>query len=142
MNTFFRICIYYCLALLVFTLLFGLVNATGAFGIDVEEGLHISDTDSALGELSTLATPNMNYLIVLVAGGVAAGLVAGVLTQSIVPVGISVFGSVFWASYINTYSVLSMGNPSYIPGELLLIITVCTVLIFIAAIVGMLTGSG
>ena len=139
MNTFFRICIYYCLALLVFTLLFGLVNATGAFTI-VDEGLGISDTEGALGDLTTLGTPNMNYIIVLIAGGLAAGLVAGVLTQSIVPVGISIFGSVFWASYINTYSILSVG--SYIPGELLLIITVCTILIFVAAIVGMLTGSG
>ena len=140
MNTFFRICIYYCLALLVFTLLFGLINVTGAFDINAGEGLQVTDSDSALGELSTLETPNMNYLIGLVITGVAAGIVVGWITQSIVPIGISIFGSVFWASYINTYSILSMGD--FIPGELLLIITVCTVLIFIAAIVGMLTGSG
>ena len=140
MNTFFRICIYYCIGLLVFTLLFNLVNATGAFDINVNEGLQVSDSDSALGELTTLETPNMNFLIGLIATGVAAGIVVGWVTQSIVPVGISIFGSVFWASFINTHSILSTGG--YIPGELLLIITVCTALIFVAAIVGMLTGSG
>ena len=140
MNTFFRICIYYCLALLVFTLLFNVINVTGAFDINVNEGLQITDTDSALGELTMLATPNMGFLIGLIATGVAAGIVVGWITQSIVPVGIGIFGSVFWASYINTHSILSMGG--YIPGEVLLIITVCTALIFVAAIVGMMTGSG
>lgn len=140
MNTFFRICIYYCIALLVFTLLFNVINATGAFDINANEGLQVSDTRSSLGELTTLSTPNMNYIIGLITLGAAAGIVVGYLTHSMVPVGIGIFSSVFWASYINTHSILSVG--SYIPSELLLIITVCTGLIFVAAIIGMATGSG
>jgi len=140
MNTFFKICIFYCLALLVFTLLFGLVNATGAFDISPEPGLQISSTEGALGEITTLETPTMDYLWGLVAFGGISGMIIGWITHSIVPVGVSIFGSVFWASYINTHSILSLGN--FIPGELLMIITICTIFIFIAAIIGMLTGSG
>jgi len=144
MNTFFRICVYYCLGLMVFSLLFGLINATGAFGISLDPGGSISDSGGVLGEVSTLETPSMGFLLGLVAFGGAAGLFVSWISKSIVPVGISIFGSVFWASFINLHSVLSIGGGSgpFIPAEILLIITVCTILIFIAAIIGMLTGSG
>jgi len=139
MNSFFRICIYYCLGLLVFTLLFNVVSITGAFDMSPAPGIQVSSTEDSLGELTTLETPNMGYLWGLVAFGAASGLVIGWITKSIVPLGISIFGTVFWASFIHTHSILSMGG--FIPGELLLIFTVCTVLIFVAALVGMLTGS-
>jgi len=125
---------------MVFTLLFGLVNATGAFGITSGPGSSIGDTDEVLGDISTLETPNMNYLIGLVVAGTAIGIGVGYITSSLVPVGISIFGSVFWASFINMHTVLSIGG--YIPGEILTIITIGTVLVFVAAIIGMITGSG
>jgi len=124
----------------VFTLLFSVVHATGAFDITPEQGVQIDDTESALGDTTSLETPNMNYLITLVLAGAGVGLVIGWITHSIVPVGISIFSTVFWAAYINAHGILSIGN--FIPSELLLIFTVCTVFIFIAAIVGMITGSG
>ena len=123
-----------------FTLLFNVVASTGAFDLSSAPGIQVSTAEEALGELTTVATPNMNFLFGLVAFGSAAGLLVGWLTQSVVPVGISIFGSVFWASFIHSHSILSVGG--FIPGELLLIFTVCTVLIFVAAIIGMLTGSG
>jgi len=140
MNTFFRIAVYFCFLLLICTLMFNVVSSLGAFGFSMNPGQQIGDTDEALGDLTTLETPNMNYIIILVTSGVGVGIFAGWLTHSIVPVGISVFGSVFWASYINTHTIISYGQ--YIPSELLTIFTICTGLIFIAAIVGMLTGSG
>jgi len=140
MSTFFRISIFYCLGLLIFTLIFGFIISTGAFDMSSEPGVQISSTENALGELSTLETPNMGYLLGLVAFGGAAGLFVSWISKSIVPVGISLFGSVFWASFINTHSILSTGG--FIPAEILLILTVSTVLIFVAAVIGMLTGSG
>ena len=140
MSTFFKLCIFYCMGLLIFSLLFGLVAATGAFDLSSQPGVQISNTQESLGELSTLSTPSMGFLFGLVAFGSSAGVFLGWVTKSIVPVGISIFGSVFWASFINTHSILSTGG--FIPGELLIILTVCTVLIFIAAVIGMLTGSG
>jgi len=140
MSTFFKLCIFYCIGLLIFSLLFGLVSATGAFDLSSQPGVQISSTEDSLGELSSLQTPSVGFLFGLVAFGSAAGIFLGWVTKSIVPVGISIFGSVFWASFINTHSILSTGG--FIPVELLLIFTVCTMLIFIAAVIGMLTGSG
>lgn len=140
MNTFFRICVYYCLGLMVFTLLFNLVALTGAFDTNVDSGTSIGDTDEALGNLSNLATPNMAYIFTIVATGVGVGIAVGYITSSIVPVGIGIFGSVFWSSYVTMHGILAIGG--YIPGEILTIVTIGTVLVFVGAIIGMITGSG
>ena len=141
MNTFFRICVYFCIALMVFTLLLNFVAATGAFSYTPDDaGKEITDTGTVLEDVTALEEPNMDYLWLLVVGGIGAGLVVGALTHSVVPAGIFVFGSIFWASFINVHGILSIGG--FIPTDLLTIFTVGVVFIFIAAIVGMLTGSG
>jgi len=103
-------------------------------------GQAVDDTGTVLSDVTDLESPNMNYLWAIVIGGIAAGLVAGWITHSIVPAGVFVFAGVFWASFINTHSILSYGN--FIPTEFLTIITIVLVFVFIAAAVGMLTGSG
>jgi len=123
------------------SLCFNVVNTFDAFGVtDVPSGIDLGDTEVVLSHTTSLATPNMNYIIGLVGLGVAFGVGVGYLTSSIVPVGIGIFGSVFWASFYNTYTVLQVG--SYVPQEILTMFTICTVLIFAAAIIGMTTGSG
>jgi len=139
MNSFFRICIYYCIGLLVFTLLFNLIATTEAFDMDSAPGIQVQTTEEALGEFTTLATPNMGYIFGLVAFGAATGLFLSYITRSIIPLGISIFGTVFWASFIHSHSIMSMGG--FVPVELLTILTVATVLVFVAAIIGMITGS-
>ena len=140
MNTFFRISIFLCIALLVFTLLISFVDGIGAFPYTNPIGIEIGDTGTLLEDTTTLERPNMDYLWLLVIGGIFAGLAFSARTQSIVPAGLFIFASVFWALFINTISILSIGG--WIPGEILTIFTACTTLIFIAAAIGMLTGSG
>ena len=141
MNTFFRISIYLCIMLLLITLSFSLINSFDAFGYTTEAGVEISSTDEYLGELTTLDETDMNYIWGLFLGaGTVIGIGIGAVTHSIAPVGIGIFGGVFWGSLINTHVILSTGN--YIPPELMTIFTICSGFIFVAALVGMTTGSG
>jgi len=128
------------MGLLIFTLVLSYVQSTGAFPVSGTGGQEISSTGEVLEQTTALETGNMNYLWGIVIGGIAAGLVAGWITHSIIPTGVFIFGGVFWASFINTHSILSYGG--WIPGDFLMIFTVGAVFIFIAACVGMLTGSG
>ena len=141
MNTFFRTCVYLCFALLLFTLVFNMVDATNAFPTEGTIGPDISDEDSALSELTGLSDPNMNAIWVAVTTLAGLGALAlAWLTHSITPIGLWLFGEVFWTSWIRTQSVLNFG--SYLPAEFILIFTVGMMFLFIAAIIGMLTGSG
>jgi len=139
-GTFFRASVIIAITLLVFTLSANYILGTGAFPISGDAGKDIDDTGALLGETSTLSTPNMDYLWGIIIGGIAAGIIAGALTHSVVPVGIFVYSSVFWASFIRTHSLLSWGG--FIPGNFLSIFTIVIVFVFIAAVIGMLTGSG
>ena len=72
--------------------------------------------------------------------GVAAGLVIGKLTGSTAPIGIFIFSDAFWTSYNATLHILTIGN--YLPDSFILLATVGVTFLFIAAVIGMLTGSG
>lgn len=140
MNTFFRICLFLCIGLVVFTLSINFVNTLGVFPTTIEEGVASADTssDGWFGAFSGSSTGAVWTLAI--AGGVGAGIVLSVLTRSIIPVGISVYSSIFWASYHNAITILDMGG--YIDPNLLIIFTVAIAFIFVGSIVGMLTGSG
>ena len=139
MNIFFRICVVACIGLIMFSLLLAYFASTGSYGIISGGGKQIGETGEVLEETTALETGNMNYLWGIVIGGIAAGLVVGYITHSIVPTGVFIFGSVFWASFINTHTILGYGG--YVPIDFLNIFTVGMVFIFIAACIGMLTGS-
>jgi hypothetical protein len=81
----------------------------------------------------------MNWIWIVGISGLL-GVGAGVAMRSVVPVGIGLFGGIFWSSFISVHGILSIGG--YIPIELLTVFTVATTFIFIAAIIGMLTGGG
>jgi len=126
---------------MVFTLLLNFVAITGAFPfVEDESGKDLGNTGKILNDTTDYTSGGMDWVWVVGIGGVALGVVAGALMHSVVPIGISIFGSVFWASFINVHGILSIGG--YIPSDILTIFTVCVVFIFIAAIIGMLTGSG
>jgi hypothetical protein len=111
-------------------------GGTGGYGVqDLNEG-------NALQRLTGLSDPNMAaiWLIVTSLTGIAVVALAA-LTHSVVPIGLHLFGTVFWTSYIRANSVLGIGS-GYIPGEVFGVFFVGVTFIFIAAIIGMLTGSG
>ena len=140
MNAFFRACVVICIGLIFFNLLLAYFGSTGEFGLMGGGGKQIDDTGTVLSQTTALDTGNMNYLWGLVLGGLAFGGAIGAITHSIVPVGISIFGTVFWAGFINTHGILSYGG--YVPVEFMAVFYIGAVFVFIAACVGMLTGSG
>lgn len=141
MNTFFRVCVIMSLSLIIFTLSINLINGLGVFPTTVEGGVQNINESNALTLLTGLDEPNMNAIWLGVTGltfVLALGLSA--LTRSIIPIGLHLFGIVFWTSYIRTFTIVEIGN--WLPSDLIIIFHVCAIFIFIGAIIGMLTGSG
>lgn len=127
--------------LLLITLSFSLINSFDAFGYTTEEGLELTSTDEYLKDVSSLKTPSTDYIWgVFLGAGTVVGIGIGAITRSISPVGISIFGAVFWASFVNTRLILDAGG--YMPPELMTIFTISAGVIFVAALIGMTTGSG
>lgn len=142
MNSFFRLCVMFILLMLTFSFVANFVSALGIFPHTA--GMGISGVDSAedaLPVLTDLSDPSMAGIFLGATALTFIGAVAlAFLTRSITPIGIHIFGVIFWASWINMLGLFSYGG--YIPGEFLLIFTVGVMFVFIAAVVGMLTGSG
>lgn len=141
MNTFFRICVMICLLMLTFSLVANFVDGLGIFPNTSNIGVDVDDTGDALSKLTGLKDANMNAIFVGVTGLTFIGAVAlAALTRTITPIGLHIFGLVFWTSWLRMNSILGYGG--YIPEDLLIVGTVGVMFIFIAAVVGMLTGSG
>jgi len=141
-NSFFRICVLITLILMVFSLVANFVVGLGAFPGVTDIGSS-PDTDSALGDLTTLDSDDTDMWSIFTMVTVGTGLGAIALawaTHSMTPIGVHLFGTVFWASWLNMSSILSYG--SYVPADLITVGTVGVLFIFIAAVIGMLTGSG
>lgn len=138
--TFYRTAVWICIAIIIFTLAINVVNSMEAFPTDYEGGATGVTSDNALEQISGLEG-GMASIWALGVGLGAVGAVALVfISKQISPIGIYIFSAVFWTSWIRMLSVLNLGE--YIPAELLLLFTVGVLFIFIAAVVGMLTGSG
>ena len=139
MATFYRTSIYLCLALIVFTLSINFVNSLGAFET-YESGTTGITEENALEQISGL-DGGMASLWALAVGGGAIGAIALVfISKQISPIGIYIFSTVFWTSWIRMNSVINVGG--VVSPELMALFTVGAIFIFIAAIIGMLTGSG
>ena len=130
------------LILLTFSLVANFLMGLGAFPFVSDIGNSTDSTEDALGDYTTLGA-NTNFWsifsMVTVGTGVAAIALAWI-THSMIPIGIHLFGAVFWASWGNMVGIFSYGG--YIPSDLILIFTVGALFVFIAAIIGMITGSG
>jgi len=139
--TFYRTCIYLCVVLIIFTLSINFVNALGVFSsYDASPTEESLTTENALEQISGLSG-GMEYI-----WGLAIGLGAGAtmflvyLSKQISPLGIYLFSSIFWTSWLKMNTVINING--VIPAELIMLFTVGAMFIFIAAIIGMLTGSG
>jgi len=138
--TFYRTAVWICIAIIVFTLAINVVNSMEAFPTDYEGGTTGITSENALEQISGLEG-GMEGIWALGVGLGAIGVVALVfVSKQISPIGIYIFSTVFWTSWLRMFAVLNIGE--YIPAELLLLFTVGVLFIFIAAVIGMLTGSG
>ena len=140
MNSFFRICVMLCLLMLVFTLIANFVSGLDIFPGVNPIGVDVGD-DDVLTVLTGLEDPSMSAIWLGVTGLTFLGAVAlAALTRSMTPIGLHLFGVVFWTSWIRMNVIFSYGG--YIPGDFLLVATVGVMFLFIAAIVGLMTGGG
>lgn len=142
MNTFFQTIVVFSLLAILFNIGFGIVVGIGAFPLAEAEtiGMDGVNSDNALSRLTGL-DDGMASVWLLITSIAAVGSVGlSVLTHSVAPIGVFLFSEVFWTSWIRTQSILSIGG--YIPGDFLVLITVGMIFLFIAAVIGMFTGSG
>ena len=143
MNTFFRICVMFILLMLTFSLIANFVSGLGIFPNVAPVGIDVEEDSDALTLLTGLEDPNMKDIFLGVTTLTFIGAVAlSFFTRSIIPIGLHLFSLVFWTSWTKMVVIFSVGSPPYIPPDLLLVGTVGVMFIFIAAIIGMLTGSG
>ena len=147
LNTFFQICVYMTLCMIIFTLSINFVSALDVFPTGgVEAGVDVKDTTNETFMEFTKSTDNPTglsissiWIIVLTGAGIGALLIAWI-TKSTVILGVYIFSVIFWVSYGNALSVLDIGN--YIPIGFLAIGTGGMIFIWVGAIAGMLSGSG
>ena len=147
-NTLYQTCVGITLTMIIFTLAVSFVSGLGVFDpvqTGVSQGDNSSDTFSDItnssyseSDFSGQAGMDAVWLIGGIGGTVIVAAVLAV--RSPVFAGIFLFGTVFWASYVNTMIVLNLGN--FVPTEFLLIGTVAMMFVFSGAVVGMLSGSG
>ena len=131
MNTFFRICVYFSFLVILVSLSFTVIH-----GLDVFP----SELSGEEAETYKEYVPT-DLWIMASALALGAGLAVSVLTHSIVPVGIAAYSSVFWGAYISALNSLSV--TSYLSDAGILgMITVGLGFLFVASVIGMLTGSG
>lgn len=152
LSTFFQICIYITVAMVLFTLSISFVSALGVFQTTVETGFVPGDTtNETFSDLTNLETSSgltgMNAILAIVTGsiiGLVGGMALGWIMQSTVFIGIGVFTGVFWTSYISALSIVNTNNwLMAFPMNLFVGMgTVGMLFIFGAAITGMLSGSG
>ena len=141
MATFYRTSVYICIIIILFTLSINFVSSFNAFPIEEEQGVEGVTQENALEKITGMDDPNMNYIWLVATGvGITGAIFVAWLTKSIVPIGIFLFSEVFWTSWLRMNSVLNMSG--WVPGELLVIFTVGVMFVFIAAVIGMFTGSG
>jgi len=126
--------------MIIFTLAVSFVQGLGAFPYQTPIGQQNISEENAVTQLTGL-TGGLNEAW-LYASFLGAGLaiLASILVKSFVPVGIYLFGLVFWTAYIRTFTIFSVGD--YIPYSFLVIFSIGMIFIFMAAVIGMLTGSG
>ena len=143
-NNLTQICMYFCIALMVFTMAVNFMIGLHIFGpvtptVGHETGNNTTDALKSFTKspdypagLSTTA------LWGLVLGAVAIGLAIAILTQDATFVGIYIFSAVFWSSFINAWAIL--GSTGFLPVAFLGLFTLPIIFIFIGAVIGMLSG--
>jgi len=144
LNTFFRIAIFLALGMIMFNLSVAFVNGLGIFDSSEAVGTGTIEGEDAIDTLSGGEFTGIDNIWDLalygsIIGGVSAVTLA-FLTHSTTPIGIYLFGAIFWTSYLSTFTIFSTGG--YIPIDFLNLFHVGSILLFVAAVIGMLTGSG
>lgn len=141
LNTFFKICVYFCLILIIFNFSLTIVNSWNIF-VTAESGVQYEgSTAGGIFESITGLSGGAGFVwaALVTATGLAA-LILVKISQSASVLGVWLLSTVYWTSYHGAITVLNMNN--WIPNNILLTITLGLLFIWMAAIIGILTGSG
>ena len=144
LNTFFRAALYLSFALIIFNITVAFISGFNVFPVADTPGTGEIQGDEVVEKVSDNGFTGMEDIwSIIITGTVISGAGAVLLawlTHSTTPIGVYLFGAVFWTSYLSTFCIFSTGG--FIPAGLLNLFHVGSVLLFIAAVIGMLTGSG
>ena len=154
-ETFFQICIIFSILLIVFTLSINFVSAMGVFGENqIEQGQVVGEgavgdtsfekSDDIFTKITGFTGGAQNVWATVMSVGGIISIAVAILMHSAVPVGVWIFSTVFWTSYIRCINVVNIeGIFTTEPmSQFLLIITVGLIMIWMGALAGMFSGSG
>jgi len=143
MQNFFSVCIYLTIGLMVFCLALNFFVVLNIFGVG-QIGPEMGNNSSAdvqrftqNPEFPSGMTMGAIWAIVLSAS-TGVGILLSWLTQDASLLGVFIFSGVFWSSYINAMTIINA--MLVIPGVILGLFTVPIFFLFIAAVIGMLSG--
>lgn len=142
LSNFFRICVYFCLVCIVFTLCVNFVSGLGIFPtVSGGEDVDLSTTDITGTEIFDMLTPfdgGMQYIWLLFTSltGITAFILARAFGTTTI-IGVWLFGEIFWTSYANALGVLDV--VSLINWEFVVLFTSALCFVFIGAIISMFT---
>jgi hypothetical protein len=147
-TTFYNTCIYLTLIFFIFTLLFNFIMGMGIFTSGISGGLEMSGDGTHLVQTATSGSNEYSggivmdniWSIVLIGGIGGVGL--AIATQSTAIIAVYLFSIVFWGAYTNLMSILWVGGLLDNLAGFVYIGTGAIIFIFIAAVAGMLGGSG
>lgn len=137
LTNYFRIAIYFCLVMIIFTLCVNFVSALNIFSA-VPTGISSSGTSQDIFSDISGFSGGMQYVwaIMLTATGFASFVMAKLMGSTSI-IGVYFFSAVFWTSFNRCLTFINIGN--FIPAEFLTIIVVGLTFIWVAAVIGMLT---
>lgn len=139
-STLFHSCFYFCLAIAIGTLFINFVQGMGVFGNpNIQTGISVGSDSGNVFTMITGLSGGLEYFWGLAVGvGLAVTSIIAYATRSTTPIGVYLFGTLFWTSYTRLIGITG----SYIPGDFLLGVTVALMLLFAGAVIGMLSGGG
>jgi hypothetical protein len=139
LSSYFKIAVYFCLIMIIFTLCVNFVSALNIFPT-TPSGVDVTGTDPAdiFTQISGFSG-GMQYLwlTLLSATGILTLAIAKVVGSTNI-IGVYLFSAVFWTSFNRCMTVIHIGN--WIPLDFLAIFIVAITFIWVAAIISMFTG--
>jgi hypothetical protein len=148
MNTYTSFCIAGCLFMIFVSMAIGFVNLSGAFPTTLSTNPNTGNITNMTngGYVGSPSKLDMGTIwLVGMGSSIGAALAIGILMKSTNMLAVSLFGGVFWSSWLNILGVVYVGGFDFMssPGYIALIgmLTVGMTFMFIGAIIGMLSGS-
>jgi len=126
--------------MLIFTLCVNFVSTTGFFDSSVEVGPDINETSGNQTMLNIAGYTVDTVWAALFSVALIGGIALAWITHSTAVIGVYFFSVIFWASYVNMWGVVNLGN--YVPPEFSTIAHASILFLWVGAIIGMFSGSG